>query len=277
MTLQSHDPPPGGGGMTLQSHGARPVAGDAVSRQIAELAPWFHDLHLPSGHRTAPDHPLGDFPTFKWRQIAAHVPEDLTGARALDIGCNAGFYAFELAARGADVLALDVDPHYLRQARWAAGHLDPHARIEFRQGSVYDLADLEERFDLVLFLGVLYHLRHPLLALDLVSERVGDRLILQTLTMPGEEPIAPPGDLSIDARSTLTEPGWPRAAFIEGRLAGDPTNWWAPDDACVQAMIRSAGLRVVANPGHEIYVCQAAAEDPARELRRQELRAVLRR
>lgn len=263
--------------MTLQSHGARHERGDGVSRQIAELAPWFHDLHLPTGHRTAPDHPLGDFPSFKWHQLAAHVPADLTGARALDIGCNAGFYAFELATRGADVLALDIDEHYLRQARWAAQQLDPERRIEFRQGSVYDLVDVDERFDLVLFLGVLYHLRHPLLALDLVADKVSGRLILQTLTMPGEEPIDPPADVPIDARLTLTKPGWPRAAFIEGSLAGDPTNWWALDSACVQAMIRSAGLRVLANPGHEIYVCEAAVEDPMRELRQQELRAVLRR
>jgi len=262
--------------VTLQSPGGRSVRGDAVSHRIAQLGPWFHDLHLPSGHRTAPDHPLGDFPAFKWRQIAPHVPEDLRGARALDIGCNAGFYAFQLAARGAEVLALDLDEHYLRQARWAAEQLDPDHRIQFRQGSVYDLGSLNERFELVLFLGVLYHLRHPLLALDLVAERVGHRLILQTLTMPGEEPVDPPADVPIDARRVLTEPGWPRAAFVEGNLAGDPTNWWVPDPACVQAMIRSAGLRVLATPGHEIYVCQAAAEDPARELRKQELRAVLR-
>jgi tRNA (mo5U34)-methyltransferase len=259
--------------MTLQSVGTTPVDGDPVSWQIAELAPWFHDLHLPTGHRTAPDHPLGNFPSFKWRQIEPHLPQDLTDARVLDIGCNAGYYSFALAARGAEVLALDLDEHYLRQARWAAQFLDADARIEFRQGSVYDLADLDEQFDVVLFLGVLYHLRHPLLALDLVSERVAGRLVFQTLTMPGAEPINPPADLGLGARHALTEPGWPRAAFIERRLADDPTNWWAPDDACVQAMIRSAGMAVVATPGHEIYVCEPASEDPWREVRRDELRS----
>ncbi|MEJ7797768.1 MAG: DUF1698 domain-containing protein [Solirubrobacteraceae bacterium] len=67
---------------------------------------------LPGGRCTAPDHPLGDFPAFKWQQIAPHLPQDLAGARALDIGCNAGFYSFELARRGADVLAVDVGEHY---------------------------------------------------------------------------------------------------------------------------------------------------------------------
>ena len=243
-----------------------------------ELGPWFHNLHLPGGEQTAPDHPLGDFPAFKWRQIAPHVPADLSGARALDIGCNAGFYSFELAARGASVLAVDLDERYLRQARWASEQLDPRNRVEFRRMSVYALAELDERFDLVLFLGVLYHLRHPLLALDIVADRVGGRLVLQTLTMPGDAPAKAPEDLPIGGRDALTGPGWPRAAFIERHLAGDPTNWWAPDDACVQAMARSAGLRVVATPGHEIYVCEPDPEhDHARFFRAAELDAVLNR
>ena len=262
--------------MTLESCGAVAVEGDAVSAAIAELSPWFHNLHLPSGHRTAPDHQLGDFPAFKWREIAGSIPGDLSGARALDIGCNAGFYAFELAARGADVLAVDLDEHYLRQARWAAEQLDPQGRVECRRMSVYDLVDVDEQFDLILFLGVLYHLRYPQLALDLVASRARGRLILQTLTMEGGTPVEPPEDVPFDARAELTKPGWPRAAFIERSLAGDPTNWWAPDDACVQAMARSAGLRVVATPGHEIYVCEPGDEDPARPLREAELRAAMR-
>jgi len=222
-----------------------------------ELSPWFHNLHLPGGRQTAPDHPLGDFPATKWSQIAPHLPEDLSGARALDIGCNAGFYTFELARRGADVLAIDVDAHYLRQARWAAGELGLEKRVELRQLGVYDLARLdEEPFDVVLFMGVLYHLRHPLLALDLVAEATAGTLVLQTLTLPGEERLETPDDLSIDDRDEMRRPGWPAMAFIEHELAGDPTNWWAPDVACVEAMVRTSGLKVVAHPGHEIWVCR---------------------
>ena len=224
----------------------------------AELAPWFHNLHLPGGTQTAPDHPLGDFPAFKWAEIAPSLPENLSGARALDIGCNAGFYTFELARRGASVTAIDVDEHYLRQARWAAGELELEERVEFRQMGVYDLARLADSFDVVLFLGVLYHLRHPLLAIDLVAERVAPEgtLVLQTLTTPGDESAAVPADLSIDGRDAMRDRGWPYMAFIERELAGDPTNWWAPTGACVEAMVRSAGLSVVARPGHEIYVCR---------------------
>ncbi|HEV7806091.1 MAG TPA: TIGR04290 family methyltransferase [Solirubrobacteraceae bacterium] len=223
------------------------------------LAPWFHNLHLPDGRRTAPDHPLGDFPAFKWREIAPHMPEDLTGRRALDIGCNAGFYSFELARRGADVLAVDVDEHYLRQARWAAGELGLRDRIEFRTCGVYELATLAaEPFDVVLFLGVLYHLRHPLLALDVVAGLTGDLLVVQTLTMPGEQRLQTPADLSIDERDELLAPGWPVMAFVEHDLAGDPTNWWAPNAACVEAMLRSCGLRIEAHPGHEMWLCRPA-------------------
>ena len=70
-----------------------------LEQRIKELSPWFHNLHLPDGTQTAPDHFLGDFPSYKWREIASCLPEDLTGWRALDIGCNAGFYSFELARR----------------------------------------------------------------------------------------------------------------------------------------------------------------------------------
>ena len=239
---------------TLQSHGA----GDA-----AALGPWFHNLHLPDGTQTAPDHPLGDFPAFKWAEIGPCLPEDLSGARALDIGCNAGFYTFELARRGAEVTAIDIDRHYLRQAEWAAGRLGLRDRIELRQMGVYELAGLEESFDVVLFLGVLYHLRHPLLALDLVAERCAGTLVLQTLTAPGDELTEVPADLPIDGRAALREAGWPAMAFIEHELAGDPTNWWAPTAACVEAMARSSGLEVVGRPGHELFVCRPGARDPA--------------
>src|ERR671916_1036538 len=148
--------------MTLQSRGApRP--------DIAALGPWFHNLHLPGGQQTAPDHPLGDFPSFKWRELAPHLPDDLTGWRALDIGCNAGFYTFELARRGAQVVGADLDEHYLRQARWAKGLFGIDGQVEFRQLHVYDLARTDETWDIVLCMGLLYHLRHPLLALDLVA------------------------------------------------------------------------------------------------------------
>jgi tRNA (mo5U34)-methyltransferase len=235
--------------MTLQSAGS--------TGAIRDLGPWFHNLHLPGGEQTAPDHPLGDFPSFKWRQIGAALPSDLHGCRALDIGCNAGFYTFELARRGADVLAIDHDPHYLRQAEWARGQYEVTGSIEFRRMGVYDLPRLTEMFDLVLFLGVLYHLRYPMLGLDLVAERTKKTLVLQTLTMPGGVTDATtPADLDIDERQRLRDADWPSVAFVEHRLADDPTNWWVPAASAVEAMVRTTGFRITARPGHEMWVCE---------------------
>ncbi|HWE11748.1 MAG TPA: TIGR04290 family methyltransferase [Solirubrobacteraceae bacterium] len=262
--------------MSLQVPRSAGEPADAVSRQIDDLAPWFHNLHLPSGHRTAAGHPLGDFPAFKWEQIAGAVGDDLRGVRALDIGCNAGFYSFELAARGAQVLAIDVDEHYLRQGRWAARQLDPDGRVRFERLHLYDLIASDARFDLILFLGVLYHLRYPQLALDLLARLVGGRMIVQTLTMPGGGSAEVPEDLPFEERARLAQPGWPKAAFIERSYAGDTTNWWAPDDACVRAMLRSAGLRVVGTPAHETYLCERERDDdPAGPLRHAELNAAM--
>jgi tRNA (mo5U34)-methyltransferase len=236
------------------------VHAEGLAAEAARYGPWFHNLHLPDGTLTAPDHPLGDFPDFKWRQIAGCLPEDLTHWSVLDIGCNAGYYSLELAKRGARVTGLDIDPHFLRQARWAARQFNLEDRITYRQGQIYDLAKWTERFDLVLFMGVFYHLRHPLLALDIVAEKVKRLLVFQTLTMPGNEVARAPEDLEIEEREAFLQPGWPKMAFIENQVAGDCTNWWAPNHACIEALLRSTGLAVTGRPGHEIYVCAPSTD-----------------
>jgi tRNA (mo5U34)-methyltransferase len=230
-------------------------AGDPVGRTINELAPWFHNLHLPGGRQTAPDHPLGDYPNYKWRAFSPCLPDDLSSATVLDIGCNAGAYSIGLAQRGAAVLAVDHDEHYLRQARWAADQFGVSDRIEFDRLGVYDLADLDATFDIVLFMGVLYHLRYPTLALDLVAEKVRKTLVFQALLVPGDEIVDTPEDLAFDDRDQMQASGWPAMAFIEHRLADDATNWWAPNKAAVEALLRSTGMTVVDRPGQDIYVC----------------------
>jgi tRNA (mo5U34)-methyltransferase len=249
-------------GVTLQSAG-----GTGCDGRIRALGPWFHNLHLPSGEETAPDHPLGDFPFIKWREIGEALPHDLSGCRALDVGCNAGFYSLELARRGADVLAIDHDQHYLEQAEWAHTQFaDLRGRVEFRRLSVYELTHLEETFDLVLFLGLLYHLRYPLLGLDIVAERCRRTLVLQTLTMPeGEAEGAVPEDVDLDDRGRLRRGNWPTMAFVEHRLAGDPTNWWVPTPAVVEAMVRTAGMTVVGRPGEDVWMCTRTGDLPQRE------------
>lgn len=227
-----------------------------VEREIAALGPWFHNLHLPEGVQTAPDHPLGDFPLYKWQHIEPYVPEDLTGCSALDIGCNAGFYSFELARRGAAVTAVDTGQRYLKQATWAAEKLSLAGRIDFRLVDVYDLSSLGRKFDLVLFLGVFYHLRYPLLGLDIVTSVTQTLLFFQTLTMSQEGHIAVPENITIMDRDLMLESSWPKMAFIEKLLEGDPTNWWVPNYAAVEAMLRSCGWRYVQYVGEEIYYCR---------------------
>ncbi len=240
----------------------------STDSEIVELGPWFHNLHLPDGRQTAPDHYFGDFPAFKWIEIADHIPIDLTGWRALDIGCNAGFYSFELARRGAQVTAIDLDPHYLAQARWAAERMELTDQVQFEQMQIYDLAARTETFDLVLFMGVFYHLRYPLLGLDIIARKVKRLLVFQTLSLPGRE-VAETRDFALEGgdgmnnRAPLAAPGWPKMAFIEETFSGDPTNWWVANHAGIEAMLRSSGLRVTGYPGNEIYLCEPDPEHPS--------------
>ena len=137
-----------------------------IQRRVSELGEWFHNMNL-GGVDTAPNHFLGDYPALKWRSFEHAIPRDLRGRSVLDIGCNAGYYSIEMKRRGASrVVAIDTDERYLAQARFASEVNG--MEIDFRRMSVYDVGALEEKFDVVLFLGVLYHLRHPLLALDLL-------------------------------------------------------------------------------------------------------------
>jgi len=234
---------------------ASDLSAAALAQRVRQLGPWFHNLDL-RGVRTAPDHFLGDYPAVKWQRFAGALPADLHGRTVLDIGCNGGFYAIEMKRRGADrVVGIDHDPDYLAQARFAAEVCG--VEIELRELSVYDVAALGERFDIVLFLGVLYHLRHPLLAIDLIHEHVArDLLVFQSMQRgcAEVEPLA--ADYEITEVEVFERPGFPRLHFIEQRYSGDQTNWWLPNRACAEAMIRSAGFEILDHPEEEVFVCR---------------------
>ena len=233
-----------------------PDAKSSLLRQrIDALGEWFHNLNL-AGIPTAPNHFLGDYPRCKWEGFAHCLPADLSGRTVLDIGCNGGFYAIEMKRRGAErVVAIDHDARYLAQARLATEVLD--VEIELRQLSIYDIKRLKEKFDLVLFLGVFYHLRHPLLALDLIHEHVArDLLVFQSMQRGSEEGFHLDSDYPFSETSIFEQRDFPVMYFIEKSYSGDPTNWWIPNRACAEAMLRSAGFEIVAHPETEVFICR---------------------
>ena len=235
----------------------------SLEQGIRELGDWFHNLDL-HGVQTAPNHFLGDYPQVKWQRFAHAIPADLSGRTVLDIGCNGGFYSLEMKRRGADrVVGIDADPRYLAQARFAAETLGMN--IEWRQLSVYDVAELDERFDVVFFMGVLYHLRHPLLALDLIHEHVTrDLLVFQSMQRGSDREHQAAADHPFSEREIFDDHAYPKMHFIEHRYAGDPTNWWVPNRACVEAMLRSSGFEILTHPEEEVYVCKHQEVEVAR-------------
>lgn len=242
--------------------------------EIKNLGPWFHNLHLPDGTQTAPNHPLGDFPLFKWKEIAPCIPKDLSGWNVIDIGCNAGFYSFELAKRGAQVLAIDIDTHYLNQAVWAAKQFGLTDKIVFKKMQVYDIARMEKSFDIVWFMGVFYHLRYPLLSFDIISRHTKNLMVFQTMTMPDTEKYEHYFDLDLSERHILLQPGWPKMSFVENCIAGDPTNWWVPNHNAVASMLKSCGFRIITRPASEIYICEMIRKQlDSSDIREQEYRA----
>jgi len=261
--------------MTASARAAvAPDAPDDLRARIHALGPWFHNINL-GGVWTAPDHFLGDYPNQKFKRFAHALPADLTGKSVLDIGCNAGFYSVEMKRRGAArVLGVDWDERYLAQARFAADTLG-FGDVEFAKLSVYDVGSLGERFDVVIFMGVLYHLRHPLLALDLIHEHVADdMLIFQSMQRGSPRVMDVAEDYEFAETDIFHESDYPKLHFIEHRYAKDPTNWWVPNAACAEAMLRSAGFRIEAHPEREVYVCRrtdapdgAGAVYPSRGMR----------
>ncbi len=237
----------------LQDPSPSNVDREALARRIGELGEWFHNLDL-FGVPTAPNHFLGDFPNVKWKHIAASIPENLNGATVLDIGCNGGFYSIQMKRRGASrVLGIDVDDRYLAQARFAAQVLE--LDIEFQKRSVYEVDSLAGHFDYVLFMGVLYHLRYPLFALDKVVKKVKGKLVFQTMIRGSEQVRSLQENYHFWNKDIFESPDFPCMYFIEHSYANDPTNWWIPNRAAAEGMLRSAGLQIEAHPESETWIC----------------------
>ena len=196
---------------------------DSLRREVAARK-WWHTIDLGNGVVT----PGLDPTAARLREL--QIPDDLTGLTVLDVGAWDGFFSFEAERRGASrVLATD-------SFCWGGGGWGTKAGFELARralGSRVEDLDIDPlelsparvgTFDLVLFLGVLYHMRHPLLALERVFSVTRGQLILQTQI-----------DLSAIDRPAL--------AFYQGSdLNNDPTNWFGPNPPAVVAMLRAAGF-----------------------------------
>jgi tRNA (mo5U34)-methyltransferase len=197
---------------------------DANLRERMAGVNWFHAIELRPGLTTPADQATGE------RVDLLQIPRDLSEKSVLDVGAWDGFFSFEAERRGAArVVAADYfawhgdswsDKSGFELAREALG-----SNVEDVDIDVMDLGpDRVGTFDLVLFLGVLYHLRHPLLALERVASVTAGQLILETHV-----------DLTWLRRPAM-------AFYPEQQLGWDPTNWWGPNPAAVEAMLRSVGF-----------------------------------
>lgn len=149
------------------------------------------------------------------------LPRDLTEKTALDLGCADGYHAFGMARRGAKVTAVDLFTPGFRNVEFLSRVWN--IPVKYVQASIYDFR-ADKPFDMVFALGVLYHLQHPLLGLQCLNQLCGDTLVLETCLAPGKD-------------MTCT--------FYPGsELNHDPSNWWAPTQRCLLAMIESAGFEV---------------------------------
>ena len=182
----------------------------------------------------------------------------------LDIGCNAGFYSIEMKRRGADARGRASTATRATWPRRASPPRSAGLEIEFRQLSVYDVAQLGERFDLVLFMGVLYHLRHPLLALDLIHEHVArDLLVFQSMQRGSAEVDARGRRLPVlRGRAIFDSPGYPEAALRRAALRRRPDQLVGPEPRLRRGHAAQRRLRrSSSHPEEEVYVCRRREVD----------------
>jgi len=230
-----------------------------LAKQIEELGQWFHNIDL-LGVPTAPTHFLGDYPNIKWKHLQSAFPQDLDRASVLDVGCNAGFYSIALKRRNAGrVVGLDVDDRYLNQGRFAVRTLG--LDIEFQKSSVYQVDQVTGQYDWVLFLGLFYHLRYPLLALDKVVTKIkpGGRLVFQTMLRGSKNEHSTQEDYDFWHEEIFADADFPCTYFIEKSYSNDQTNWFIPNRSGAEAMLRSSGLEIIDHPESETWVCEPKA------------------
>ena len=233
--------------------------GDAAARVEVEdtlrrLGPWYHNVVLQPGLMTNPSN--ADSPGSRWRVLDQVIPKDLRSKSVLDIGCNSGFFSLEMKKRGAArVVGVDIMLHLLAQSRFASHWFE--LPLELHECGAYDVESLGSKFDIVVFIGVLYHLKHPLYALEKIAAVCNDTMYFQSVVRGPAGDVNPLDDYPVSEVGAFDHPAWPKLYFIEKKFNGDESNWWFATRSCLKAMLRTAGFRSVeetSNP--EIFVCR---------------------
>jgi tRNA (mo5U34)-methyltransferase len=252
--------------LMLRNYGAhvknlreRLAKGDAaakseVARAVEKLGPWYHNVVLAPGVMTNPSN--ADYPASRWRVLDQVIPRDLTGKSVLDIGCNSGFISLEMKKRGAKrVVGVDIMPYLLAQSRFTSHWFD--LPMELHEVGAYDVESLASTFDIVVFVGVLYHLKHPLYALEKISSVCKETMYFQSMVRGSGIDMDPADDYPGTELDIFKNPHWPKLYFIEKKFNGDESNWWFATKSCLKGMIRSSGFRTVEDTSHvEIFVCK---------------------
>jgi tRNA (mo5U34)-methyltransferase len=181
-----------------------------------------------------------------WDRFAKAFPTRLSGVSVLDVGCNAGYFALQTKLLGAErVVGVEFIDFYLKQAQmlreiWGVD-------IEYRKMDAHSVSALQEKFHLVVFAGIFYHLKNPLQVIEDLGNLCSDAILVETEVIPDDPRNCVMVRQGTPATLQATSKGVMK--FIETKeLNNDGSNWWVPDTDCVMGMLRTAGFKYFSSP-----------------------------